>query len=355
MIDRPKSRPGIWTAAVLLAAVSACVGGSAQSHETDAAEPVTVRAAPVIERLIARPIVATGTVGHKDEIVMSFKIGGIVERIAVDAGQPVRAGQTLAVLDLREIEATLTKARTTAEKAERDLERARRLYGDSVVTLAQFEDAQTAAEVSHADLDAAAFNRRYAVIVAPTAGTILRRSAEPGELVSPGAPVLTVGSLARGIVVRVGLADRDLVRVRSGDGAVVAFEALPDITFSGTVTEIGAAADPGTGTYLVEITLPDAESLLAGMVGQVEIRPNNGVPGVIVPIEAVLEADGTTATVFVLSTDGTRAERRRVTVLSIEDDGVAIAAGLEGVDAVITDGAAWLDDGAAVRVERAEP
>lgn len=338
--------------ATSFAVVTACGRGSAQSQEENGTEPIPVRAAPVVEETIARRIVSTGTVAPKDEIALSFKMGGIVEDVAVDAGEAVAAGQTLATLDLREIEAALSKARAGAEKAERDLERAERLYADSVMALAQFQDAQTAAEVARADIETAEFDRRYAVIVAPAAGTILSRSVETGELASAGTTVLTLGSRARGTVVRVGLADRDLVRVQPGDGAVVRFEAFPDRAFSGTVTEIAAAAEPGTGTYRVEITMRDADALLAGMVGEVEIRTGRGVPGAVVPIEAVLEADGTEATVFALSPDGTHAERRRVTVLSIEGDRVAIGSGLEGVESVLTDGAAWLDDGAIVRVER---
>jgi membrane fusion protein, multidrug efflux system len=332
-------------------ALLGCAGGNAQeSREGDALQPVVVRAAPVTDTTLARPIVATGTVAPKDEIALSFKIGGVIAQIAADAGDQVRAGQTLAALDLREIDAAVARARSAAAKAERDLGRARRLYTDSVATLAQLEDAQTAAEVARADVQAAEVNRRYAVIVAPSHGAVLRRTAEPGETVSPGATVLVLGSQARGNVIEVGLADRDVVSVRRGDGAVARFDALPGRTFAGEVTQIAAAADPGTGTYAVEITLRDAGALTAGLVGQVEIRPGRGAPTTLVPIEAVLEAEGTEATVYALSADGGRAQRRRVTVAFISGGQVAVARGLEGVVAVLTDGAAYLDDGAAVRV-----
>jgi len=268
----------------------------------------------------------------------------------VDPGDVVRAGQVLAALDLREIDAGLTKARSTAEKAERDLARARRLYADSVVTLAQMQDAETAAELGRADVQVAAFNRRYAVIVSPANGTILRRSAEPGETVSPGTTVLVLGSRARGSVVEVGLADRDAVLVRDGDPAVARFDAFPEVQFEGRVSQIAAAADPGTGTYAVEVSLRGAADLTAGLVGEVEIRPSTGAPTTLVPIEAILEADGAQATVYALSPDGTRAERRRVTVGFIDGNRVAVTRGLEGVATVLTDGAAYVDEGTVVRV-----
>jgi len=334
------------------AALLGCARSGAEEPATVVDQAAVVRAAPVTDTVLARPIVATGTVAPADEAALGFRIGGVIARIAVDAGDPVRAGQTLAALDLREIDASLAKARSGAAKAERDLARARRLYADSVVTLAQFQDAETAGELARADLEAAAFNRRYAVIVAPASGVVLRRAAEPGENIQAGATVLVVGSrgAGRGNVLEIGLADRDVVSVRKGDSALARFDALPGREFAGRVSRIGAAADPVTGTYEVEIALGDADALAAGLVGRVEIRPARGAPATLVPIEAVLEADGAEATVYALSADGTRAERRRVTVAFIEGSRVAIAGGLEGASRVLTDGAAYLDDGAAVRV-----
>jgi membrane fusion protein, multidrug efflux system len=335
----------------VLSVLAACRGSDAQPVASNgASRPIAVRAAPVTDTTMARPIIATGTVAPKDEITLSFKVGGVIARVNVDPGNVVRAGQTLAVLELREIDAALARARSAAVKAERDLERAQRLYADSVVSLADYQDAQTAAEVARADLDAAAFNRRYAVIVAPSGGTVLRRSAEPGENVSPGTTVLELGSQARGTVVEVGLADRDVVLVREGDPAVAHFDALPGREFPGQVTQIAGAAEAVTGAYAVEIALRGAGALVAGLVGRVEIRPRQGAPATLVPIEAVLEADGDEATVFALSPDSTRAERRRVTVAFIAGSSVAVAGGLEGVTAVLTDGAAYLDDGVAIEL-----
>jgi RND family efflux transporter MFP subunit len=341
--------PSVLLRAAAPIALASCAGSDAQ--EMQPAEPVPVTTAQVVQEEVTRPIVATGTLGAKDEIVLSFKTGGVVAHIAVDAGDAVRAGQVLAALDVREIDAAVARAESAGRKAERDLARARRLYVDSVVTRAQLEDAETAAELARADLEGAAFNRRYAVIAAPAAGVVLRREAQSGETVAPGAAVLVFGSDARGSVVRVGLADRDRVRVRTGDPATVIFDALPGRTFNGRVADIGAAAAHGTGTYSAEIAIRDGQGLPSGLIGTVEIRPAAGVASLI-PIEALLEADGERAVVFALSADGGHAERREVIVGFLHGDRVVVAAGLEGVRSVVTDGAAYLNDGASVRVVR---
>ncbi len=334
--------------AALTLAAAACARGGAEPAPVKQA--VAVRTAAVTTERLAPLVVATGVLGAKEEIPLSFKIGGVVSRVLVDEGRAVRAGDTLAVLDLREIDAGVARARSAADKADRDLARARRLYADSVATLEQLQNAGTGASVAHAELESAAFNRRYAVIVAPSAGTILRRGAEAGQLVASGAPVVVLASRSRGAVLRAGLSDRDVVRVRPGDRAAVRFDALPDRVFGATVSEIAAAADPGTGTYRVELAVPGAADLASGLVGAVEIHPSAARSTPVIPVEALLEADGTRATVFALAEDGRHATRRAVSIGFLAGDRVAISAGLEGVRTVITDGAAYLDDGVAVTV-----
>lgn len=344
---RPAPTLAATAAAILLAACGSAAGNAAPG---DVADPTPVRTAPVSHETVARPIAATGTLGMKEEVTLAFKIGGVTRAIFADAGARVRAGDTLATLDLREIDATVSRARSAAEKTARDLARARRLHADSVVPLAQLQDAETADAVARADLETARFNRRYAVIVAPASGVILRRLAEPGELVTSGQPVLVLGSMARGMVLRLGLADRDVVQVRRGDRAVVRFDALPGRALAGSVSEIAAAADPSTGTYTVEVRLPETRSLTSGFVGRAEIHPAASRPVTLVPIESLTEADDSAGTVFALAPDGHRAERRRVSIAFLAGDRVAVTNGLEGISKVITDGAAYLADGQRVRV-----
>ena len=309
-----------------------------------------VRVVPVTFDSSAQPITGTGALIARDEVRLAFKVGGIVSRITVREGETVPRGHVIAALDLREIDAQVAKAASAAAKAERDAARARALYDDSVVTLAQMQDASTALDVAQADLQTARFNRQYATIVAPTAGTVLKRHAEPGELVSPGAAIVTIASGAGGRAVRVGLSDRDLMRVRLGARAVVRFDALPDLTFAGTVGEIAAAATPGAGTYAVQITVPAAASLATGLVGRVEIASAAGERMAIVPIESIVEADGDRAAVFVVDSASPRARRVQVTVEYLRGARVGVRGTLTQRASVVTDGAAYLDDGMAVKV-----
>ncbi len=350
----------LFLAAALALPFAGCAKRAAETNVAE--EPIPVRVAPVEIAPASVPVVATGTLGPKEDVNLSFKIGGVVARVLVDEGAAVTAGQPLASLDFGEIDPAVTRARAAAEKAARDLERAQRLYADSVATLEQVQNAESANEAAQAELRSAEFNRRHAEIVAPSSGVILRRLAEPGELVESGRTILVFGSRARGQVVRAWLADRDVVRVRRGDRATVRFDAIPGLAFEGRVAEIAAAADPMTGTYRVEIAL-DAKDLArggargaggpilaSGLVGAVEIRPSTNGEVSLVPAEALLEADGTQGIVYTVDAAKRRARRLPVTVAYIAGDRIAIAAGLDGVRSVVTDGAAYLDDGHAVEI-----
>ncbi|HYW08021.1 MAG TPA: efflux RND transporter periplasmic adaptor subunit [Longimicrobium sp.] len=335
-------------AALLLLGAAAC-GGEARGEP--APEPaVAIRTAPVVEEWGTPSVVGTGTLAAKEEVALSFKTGGIVAAITADEGEAVRRGQPLATLAPAEVDAQLRGAEQRAAKAERDLARARTLYRDSVATLEQVQDAATGAEVARADLAAARFNRRHAAITAPADGIILRRAAEAGEMVAPGAPVVVLGVSGGGSVLRVGLPDRDAVRVRRGDAATVRFDAFPGAAFTGRVTEVAAAATRGTGTYEVEVTVDaGGRALASGLIGRVEIAPAARERLRLVPIEALLEADDDSATVYTLTPDGRRARRTPVRIAFLRGDRAAVRGGLDGVREVVTDGAAYLEDGAPVR------
>jgi len=334
--------------------VIAGCGHAAQGAVTSEAA-VPVRVAPVASAGSAS-ISATGTLGAKDEIPLAFKIGGVVSSVSVDEGARVRKGQSLATLDLREIDAAVAKAAAGADKARRDAARVERLYKDSVATLAQSQDAQTARDAAEADLRAARVNREFAVIAAPSDGVILRRTVNSGAQVSPGTQILLFASASRGAVLRVGLADRDAVRVRDGDLAVVTFDAFPNREFRGRVRQVGASADARTGTYAVEVAVVGGESLPSGLVGRVVIgtRPAAGDingPGVVaIPAEALVQGAGDAGVVFVFDAASRRALRRQVTLAGVEGEHVLVRGLSEGTR-VVTAVSAWLKDSARVEVK----
>lgn len=350
----------------LSTALISCGRQAGERTATQADSAVPVRVTTLNDPGDDQPgvIAVTGTLAGKEEVALAFKVGGIVSRITVDPGQSVRAGQVLAEVRPTEIAAQVANAQEARRKAERDLARVSRLYEDSVATLEQLQDARTGLDVAVNSARIAQFNAEYAVIRAPGDGVVLTRLAEPGQVIEPGRTVLMVRRNSRGMVVRVGLSDRDAVRLQVGDSATVVFDALPGQVFAGRVTQRGAAASAGTGNYAFDVTLGErASALPTGLVARVELRPRRLASGagsgrVMVPLDALVDADADSAAVFVLRPDGGSVSRRTLKLTDVADvlqsAQVPVASGLAGREQVVTAGMSRLVDGSRVRVVTTE-
>jgi len=312
---------------------------------------VPVRTASATAGPAAAPINSNGIVATRDEMRLSFKTGGIVRRILVEEGQTVRKGQLLAELDLTEVDAGAEQARQAADKAQRDLERGERLHADQVISLEMLQNLRTQAAVLRAARDAAVFNLQYSKIIAPRDGVVLRKLIEERELVPPGQPVLIQSGIERGYIVRLALADRDLLRVALDDRANIVLDAYPEQVFGGKVRQISAAADPRNGLFPVEVHFdptPD-QALASGLIAKVTITPANAGASTLtyIPIAALVEGEGGIARVFVV--EGDVARKREVRVAFITGTEVALRDGLAVGTQLVTEGALYLVDGTRIR------
>ncbi len=345
-----------WSAVMLLVVLAGgLVSGCSKDVDAGAAAtavaPVNIFVQDVTEEQRALPIRSSGRLATKAEVRLSFKIGGYIDRVYVDEGRRVKKGARLARLNLSEIDAQVVQANSGVEKAERDLARAEGLYKDSVATLEQVQDARTALEVAAANLKIASFNREYAEIYAPASGRILKRTAEAGELVGPGQPIYLFGADREGWVVRVGLADQDIVKLAIGDSASLSFDAYPDEQFKGVVTELADAADPLSGTFEVEIAVKDPQNLLkSGFIARVDVYPSRGTSLYFLPIEALVEGNGEEGIVYMYDEAENKARKIPVQIERMLDTEFAVSGDLGGYGKIVTEGASFITGDGPVRV-----
>jgi RND family efflux transporter MFP subunit len=342
-------RPLALAAALASLALGSACSSSLAAPPAPPPAAVPVRSTPVARGALAVPVRASGTVHPKDERLLAFKVGGLVSRVRVQAGDRVRRGQVLAELDVTELAAGARQAREGLAKAERDAARARTLADQGALPRSAAEDAETGARVARAGADAADFNVRRALLTAQDDGWVEQRMSEPGEVVGPGQPILRVSGRGRGFVVRLGLPDRDVLGLRPGQPAAVTLDARPGVALAGAVSEIARSASRGTGTWDVEVRLlpRDTADLLGGLTAKVEIAREVQVPAAV-PLAALVDADGSQGAVFAV--DEGRARRVPVRIAALQGDQAILAGALPGVTRIVTDGAASLSDGAAVKV-----
>ncbi len=337
--------------ALLFAAASLVMSSCKKNYNTveAALTPLKkqVRVVKLEESNDPLPITASGVLASGKEVTFSFKIGGIIDQLRFEKGATVRKGQVLAMLDLVEINAQVVQAQNGFDKAERDLRRVESLHQDTVATLEQLQDSRTAYEVAKASLDIAQFNQRYARIIAPINGKVLNKMAEEGELVGPGQPIYEVGSTgARGTqIIKIGVADRQIVKVRPTDKASVSFNAFPGREYPARISEIAEEANPFTGTFDIELTLDGFyPELKNGFVGYVGIIPSSVQSHYKIPMTALIEGDGKNASVFT-SKDRQTVRKKQVQVQEIKGDFFTISSQqLTANEWLVLDGGAYLSD-----------
>jgi RND family efflux transporter MFP subunit len=300
-------------------------------------------------------LTVSGTVRLKRETPLGFNTAGRIATISVLEGDSVARGQVLARLDPTSLSAANSSARAEAARAEADLKRLESLYQKGWVTAPRVETARAAAAAARARVDQAGFDVGLATIRAPASGLILRRPAEPGQIVSPGQTVVVLGEMSSGYVLRVPIADADLARVRIGQLASVTIPALGDEPLAGPVSEIGARGDDTTGTFRVEVALPGRPGLRSGQIGSAKLRFGGAAPAggaVTVPAMAVFSARADEGFVFVYDPATGRVKLRQVSLGSLDDNALTITAGLKPGEQVVISGPDRLRDGRQVKVRR---
>lgn len=315
---------------------------------------VCVKTESLPETTAALPVQCSGILSTKHTVKLSFKTGGIISHIAVNTGSSVKKGQVIATLDMTEISSQVNQAQLAFEKANRDLERIKNLYKDTVATLEQLQDATSAYDAAMENMNIAEFNKRYSSIIAPADGKIIVKLSEEHELVGAGMPVLIFSQQGDDEwVVRAGVSDKDIIRLKNGDKAVAELDAYPETTFPAIVTQISEAADPLSGTFEIELSVnPQNERLMNGLVAKVKIEPENSQLVTLVPPEAITGADGKKGYVYVVKTADTTARKVPVTIAYLQNNSVAVIEQVNKLGKVVTKGASYLEDGSKLNISR---
>ncbi len=326
--------PSVIVAALLLVGC----GRSVEPQPAPKAPP-TVRIAIVQAATTPPQIEAIGTAVWRRETPLGFTSDGQIARILVNEGDVVRRGQLLAILDTTAIGAELAAAQAESRRAQAEANRLNQLYGKGWVTKQRLETAQAGAQASAAQSKARQFALRTAQVTAPSAGVVLARLAEPTQVIAKGTPVLVIGESDGGYVMRVPVNDRVAAALRLGAPATVRFEALGAAPLQGRILEIGGRARQATGTFDVEIGLPNAPGLRSGMIGTATLAAvaRRSLDTIVLPAIAVLSPRAGEGLVYVVDANS-RASLRQVALGETRDTGVEILSGIKAGDRVILSG-----------------
>ena len=338
-------------------------------------EPAAAAATPAVDQRIDVAAIKVGVSDIESALQISgnlmpetrvgvmAKLPGTLSRVAVDIGDRVGAGQVVAELDRREIDAQVDAAAAAVSVAQAGLEaaeaalanallehdRARNLFDRGAVPRQRLDTAEAArrgaaaqrdlakANVAQAD---AAFRRaqevqRDATLRSPITGVVVERHYDAGSLVGPGDdPVVVVANLAV-MKLEAGVSELEAGRLRAGMPARVTAQARAGETFEGRVATVAPEVDVRNRHFKIEVRVANPRgALLSGMYGAASIPLERATQVLAVPREAVTTRSGKRVT---LKIDGDTLSE--VTVREGLSDGrlVQIAEGLQPGDVIVSD------------------
>jgi len=380
VIDNEKGNAmayGYFPASVLslLLILSGCSpSGKTETARESPGPTVKVQAEKVVLQEGKQSYKLSGTVRSATTAPLSSKVMGTILELHARAGERVKVGQVLAVIDSRDTEAMVQKseagkqeAQMALEEVEKSLEAARAnlqlasatlkrhelLQAQKSVSPQEFDEVQTRQRSAAASLDALQAHkeqvlikiqqaqsdvnlsqalRSYGQIRSPLNGVVTQRLAEPGALAVPGTPLLVVEETGR-YRLEVSIEESRLPQIKLGQAVVVRIDALDLNNLKGSVAEIQPVADPASRTYLAKINLPSHPQLRTGMYGEAlfEGSPRQGF---WIHPESIVRL-GQLEGVYVIE-KGNILRLRLVTLGETTPRGVEVLSGLQGGETYVS-------------------
>jgi membrane fusion protein, multidrug efflux system len=188
------------------------------------------------------------------DVTVSCQITGVIDVIHVDRGSVVTKGQPLATLHLGEFDADVKQTRENMELAKAQLDRAKALSADSIMSKADLDTARAQYAVAVANWEKAKAIREYAVIRAPFAGVVAEKYARVGQKVVDvqTQPLFKIVA-SEPLLARIYVKEQDLLKVHRGDKVEVVPDNFPKARTTGSVQFISPAVDPASGTFQVVV------------------------------------------------------------------------------------------------------
>lgn len=328
----------VGTLLVLLLAMLAVLAARAPRTEV-----VRMQPAPLVRTLQFSARVAT-----LSRVDVGSTLTGRVAQVRVREGAQVHRGDLLIQLETDELKAAAAQAVATERQAgatllaaRATLARAERLVQQGFYSAAQLDEAQRAVDVAlaqqgagRAAVTAARARLEQARIEAPADARVLARQVEPGQIVQPGKPLMSL-ALAGPLLLVAQVDERFLDQLRVGQPAMVVADAFSAQRFAARVLSIAPLVDAQRGAIEVKFGLEERPPafLREDMTLSVEVETGRRAQALVLPLAALRGQRGDQATVLVVQDGRARARQVQLGMRTVE--AVEVSEGLHAGDLVL--------------------
>ncbi len=339
---------------VLISLLASCQSGADKNQNPTSAQPSPPAAIPVVVSRVSDvqtggQLTLSGSTEAETTVNLGFMVGGKLNRVTIQEGQTVRAGQLIAAIEPTDYQIGVTIADANVARVQDEYNRLTILKERGSLTPSDYEKAVTGLAEVKARRQLAVKNLNDTKLIAPISGIVARKGANVGEIVPQGQPLFQIADI-QPIKVRVSVPESEVGQLRLGQSAQVSIPALGQ-TLTGKISLIGAVADPASRAYSVKIDLPNpALKIRPGMIADAQLASARKTAMLTLPGSAVLHDNDGSTYVYVVDNAKKLAFRRKVTLGQIIANDIQITSGLTAGEQVVTGGAQKLQDGSPVQL-----
>lgn len=352
---------------------------SKRTKKDGAARVVSVSIAEARTGQVRQEILLTGALRPKEQVDVTAKATGRVEKLTYQLGDFVKKGALIAELEDDELQQQVSRAKAALsvvkaatkqrmaelENSKANYARYERLMKEGLTPRSEFESRETAYEVvqaqlelsraqegqAHAEIRELEIRLEQTRILAPMDGYIAKRHVDQGAIVTPAMPIVTLVNLST-MVTMAGVPEQEVGKLRVGTRARVEVDAFSEQMFEGRVARIAPVLDAATRSATVEVEIPNRDNRLkAEMFARVTLDLGAMRPAVLIPRDGLVYR-GTQPGVFI--SDHGRSSFRAIETGQTMGADVEVLANLNPGTRIVTRGSAMLREGDQLKVVEGE-
>jgi membrane fusion protein (multidrug efflux system) len=279
-----------------------CKGQTPANNKSEEEEdpPVPVEVTEVIKGSVSANYSGTATLEAEGEALVVAKVNAVVEKIFVEEGDSVKAGQVLAKLEDEEFRHRLAQVESKLEELDNEFQRNKELFKNKLISAEAYDRTKYEFQTQKSTYDLTKLNLNYTEIKAPISGVVSERFIKVGNMVTVNQDTFRVTDFNPLLAV-LHVPEKEMSKLQSGFPAELMADAISGEIFSAGILRISPVVSAETGTFKVTVAVIDkTRKLKPGMFTRVNIVFDMHENTLLLPKDAILTEDSE-STVFIVT------------------------------------------------------
>lgn len=320
--------------------------GNAEASAAKIARVIPVKTVALQAQSFEDYLQVTGTVNARNHVNIIVEEGGILKKVMIDKGRRASAGDTLAILENKVLEAGYHQARAAFQQAELDYRSRKVLFEKRAISENEYLNAKYALDAANAAYEMASVRYSKLFITAPLKGLVNNRYYDLGAYANPMTPIFEFIDNDY-MKIRAGVAERFLGDINIGTPVEITFDAYPELKINAAISFISRSVNPQNRTVEVEIQVPNQGGKLApNMIANVRVLRQSYRDRVVIPLDALIQSEEGW---YVFVSNSHHAKRIYVKKEAVYENRVLVS-GLEPGQELVVVGHHDLSDGDSVQI-----